>query len=89
MARRFLGIAVPTPGEDHGLLWDGYPVYPNYQTAADTSVDTTNFDKFFDSSHDNVQKCLDRIDELYCFLDGGRADEIYASPCAVDGGGAT
>lgn len=82
MARDFVGA-------DPGITIDGEPVYAGYQTAEQTSADTTNFTNLLSVNEDTVQKALDVIDKLMKFIDGGRADEVYtAANRNIDGGGA-
>jgi hypothetical protein len=87
MARKFIGT---NPGIQIGTL----PVYPEYQNATQTPADTTNFNVNLSSADDTVQKALETLDNVVgsgggaCFIDGGRADEVYVTACIFDGGGA-
>ena len=62
MAKEFLGVTANV-GDGAGILVNGEPIYPNYQTAEQTSTNTTEFNNILSNNENTVQKCLDVLDD--------------------------
>lgn len=83
MARDFLG-------EQPGIKVDSETVGSKW-----VSVESNGFDGNLAPTDDTVQKCLQKLDDLVieasgpCYIDGGRADEVYGACPSLDGGDAS